>query len=102
MSYTRNIAVEFKYRHVGSSLVHQIFSQATTNTKIKGELGAIVIVARSYTKDAKLLAVELQKILKKQKRDTKIILVEAQSDGEYDRLKEQFHSDPIAALEAHS
>ncbi len=102
MSHTRNIAVEFKNRHVGSSLVHEIFSQATNNTKIKGELGAIVIVARSYTRDAKLAAVEIQKNLKNQKRDLKIILIEAQSDGEYDRLKEQFHSDPIAALEAHS
>jgi hypothetical protein len=34
------------------------------------------------------------------KISTKLILVEANSDAEYDRLKDQFYSDPAAALEA--
>lgn len=100
MSHTRNIAVEFKNRHVSAALVHQIFSQAI-NTQVKGDLGAIVIVARSYTKDAKLAAADIRKNLKKEKRDIKVILIEAQSDAQYNRLKDQFHSDPVAALQAH-
>ena len=99
MNHTRHIAVEFKDRHVGGPLVHQIASQALS-LKLKGELGAVVIVARSFSRDAWVAEKDLKKSWKKHKISTKLILVEAQTNAEYDRLKDQFHADPAAALEA--
>lgn len=101
MSHTRNIVVEFKNRHVTPSLVHEIYSRSIT-APLKGELGAIVIIARSFTSNAIVTAENIRKELRKQKRDLKLILIEAKSDAEHDSLREQFYADPLAALQAYS
>ena len=42
---------------------------------IKGELGAIVIVARSYTKDAKLAAADIEKNLKSLAIEGRLVII---------------------------